>query len=196
MKILIARHGQTLFNLENKLQGRSNSNLTELGQTQAIKLGQYIATHEIKTVHLSPLQRVLDTFKLMNVNTATNINITAKLSEVCYGSWEEMEIEKIKSSTEWTNRKNDKYSFNHAGSYKGIKGESYKDLFTRVKPLFEEISIYENVFMMSHLGVMRCALIHYANIEPNKAMHTELKNNTILEITLENGSFKVKKRSL
>ena len=40
-KLYLMRHGQTLFNLQNKIQGWCDSPLTELGQYQAKVAGQY-----------------------------------------------------------------------------------------------------------------------------------------------------------
>lgn len=41
------RHGQTIWNVENKICGATDIELTELGHKQAIELGHYIKEHHI-----------------------------------------------------------------------------------------------------------------------------------------------------
>lgn len=51
-KILyLMRHGQTLFNLEHKIQGWCDSPLTELGINQAKIAGRYFTDNKIKLDH-------------------------------------------------------------------------------------------------------------------------------------------------
>ena len=50
-KLYLMRHGQTLFNLQNKIQGWCDSPLTELGQYQAKVAGQYFKDHQITFDH-------------------------------------------------------------------------------------------------------------------------------------------------
>ena len=51
-KILyLMRHGQTLFNLEHKIQGWCDSPLTELGIAQAKIAGRYFTDNKIKLDH-------------------------------------------------------------------------------------------------------------------------------------------------
>lgn len=48
-KILyLMRHGQTLFNLKGRIQGSSDSPLTDLGVQQAQAAGHYFTQHQIK----------------------------------------------------------------------------------------------------------------------------------------------------
>ena len=45
------RHGQTIWNVENKICGATDIELTELGHKQAIELGHYIKEHHIQMFH-------------------------------------------------------------------------------------------------------------------------------------------------
>ncbi len=67
-KILyLMRHGQTLFNLEHKIQGWCDSPLTELGINQAKIAGRYFTDNKLKLDHCysSTSERACDTLELV-----------------------------------------------------------------------------------------------------------------------------------
>ena len=58
--IIIVRHGQTYWNMEKKLQGWKNSNLTEIGIQQAINVSSFLEQFlngKSVNVFISPLGR-------------------------------------------------------------------------------------------------------------------------------------------
>ena len=61
------RHGQTLFNLEHKIQGWCDSPLTELGINQAKIAGRYFTDNQIKLDHCyaNTSERACDTLELV-----------------------------------------------------------------------------------------------------------------------------------
>lgn len=61
--LYFARHGQTVWNVENKICGKTDIALTEAGHLQAIELGKKIKTDNIKIDEIlySPLIRAADT---------------------------------------------------------------------------------------------------------------------------------------
>ena len=67
------RHGQTIWNVENKICGATDIALTELGHKQAIELGECIkmGNIHIDEILYSPLIRAADTAKhtVQNGNT-------------------------------------------------------------------------------------------------------------------------------
>ena len=46
--IYFTRHGQTVWNVENKICGATDSPLTELGHKQAIELGEKIKSENLQ----------------------------------------------------------------------------------------------------------------------------------------------------
>ena len=48
MEIYFVRHGQTIWNVEKRFQGLSDSPLTELGITQAKLLGKKLKEYKIR----------------------------------------------------------------------------------------------------------------------------------------------------
>ena len=91
--ILICRHGQTKWNLENRKQGWLDSELTELGKSQAKALQFVLKTfcREKKfKVICSPLGRVKSTAKIALAKAIYVSEITddERLREHSFGAWE------------------------------------------------------------------------------------------------------------
>lgn len=65
--LYLVRHGQTLFNLRKKIQGWSDSPLTEVGIMQAQIVAQYFKNNNIKFDHAysSTQERASDTLELI-----------------------------------------------------------------------------------------------------------------------------------
>ena len=92
--IYLARHGQTEFNREKRLQGRIDSPLTELGLGQAEQVGAWFAARVDNparwTVSTSPLGRARATAGIV-ANAAgltQRIVVDDRLIELSLGSWE------------------------------------------------------------------------------------------------------------
>lgn len=88
MKTLyLMRHGQTLFNVQQRIQGWCDSPLTELGIQQAKKAGQYFKEHQIHFDHAysSTSERCCDTLELVTDMPYTRLK---GLKENFYGELE------------------------------------------------------------------------------------------------------------
>ena len=61
--LYFTRHGQTVWNVENKICGATDIELTELGHKQAMELGQIIKSEgiHIDEIICSPLVRASET---------------------------------------------------------------------------------------------------------------------------------------
>lgn len=97
-RLYLVRHGQTEFNLAKLVQGRCDSPLTELGRTQALAAGAWLADHDVRpdAVGTSPLGRAFATTGLlMSVLTEHGLldhsvapQVTPGLMERDYGTFE------------------------------------------------------------------------------------------------------------
>ena len=61
MEIYFVRHGQTIWNVEKRFQGLSDSPLTELGITQAKLLGKKFKDIKFDKFYSTSLKRANDT---------------------------------------------------------------------------------------------------------------------------------------
>lgn len=84
------RHGQTVWNVENKICGATDSPLTEYGREQAKETGQKILTEGVKADEIlcSPLSRAADTARLISEMTGIPYRVEPRLIEQNFGKWE------------------------------------------------------------------------------------------------------------
>ncbi|NKC58395.1 histidine phosphatase family protein [Vagococcus fluvialis] len=85
--IYLTRHGQTLFNLQHKIQGFCDSPLTELGINQAKIAKEYFIREGIKLeeAHSSTSERAVDTLEIL---TELPFKTHKKLKEWNFGTFE------------------------------------------------------------------------------------------------------------
>lgn len=84
------RHGQTVWNVENKICGATESPLTEKGHEQARELAREICREEIHfdEILYSPLSRARDTAMEISAITGVPARVEVRLREQDFGKWE------------------------------------------------------------------------------------------------------------
>ena len=82
-KLYFTRHGQTVWNVENKICGATDTELTELGHKQAAELGKRIKTEglPIEEILTSPLIRAKNTAEHISEITGIPIRVEELLRE-------------------------------------------------------------------------------------------------------------------
>ena len=143
-----ARHGQTVWNVENKICGATDSPLTEKGLSQARELGEEILKQElhIDEIIYSPLSRAKDTALVVSDVIGVPANVEPRLIEQNFGKWES-------TPRDGEDFKKDKANF--ATSYEG--GESMLKLCQRIYNLIDDIKKDEEkvYLLVAHNGISR-----------------------------------------
>ena len=88
MEIHLIRHGETNWNKERRVQGQSESQLTDLGIQQAKELGLRIQHLEFDKVYCSSSLRTRQTAEHAFPELTTEINYIDALREIFLGPWE------------------------------------------------------------------------------------------------------------
>ncbi|MCD7726961.1 MAG: histidine phosphatase family protein [Ruminococcus sp.] len=88
MKLIFARHGQTDYNVAQRVCGASPAMLTDEGKHQAKELGVRLKEKGIDIIVSSPLQRAIDTATLANETLNREIVIDEHFTEWNYGNYE------------------------------------------------------------------------------------------------------------
>lgn len=85
-----ARHGQTVWNVENKICGATDSPLTDKGREQARLLAQEVINQglQIDEILYSPLSRARDTAMEVSKITGIPARMEPRLVEQNFGKWE------------------------------------------------------------------------------------------------------------
>ncbi len=89
-RVYFVRHGQTVWNVENKICGATDSPLTELGHEQAAETGRHILAEGITADEIlySPLSRARDTAMHISEITGIPAREEVRLKEQNFGIWE------------------------------------------------------------------------------------------------------------
>ncbi len=93
-KVYFVRHGQTVWNVENKICGATDSPLTEKGYEQARQTGRELQEKiQAGEIHIdeilsSPLSRAYDTAKEISEMTGVPFRAEERLTEQNFGKWE------------------------------------------------------------------------------------------------------------
>lgn len=88
--LYFTRHGQTVWNVENKICGATDSPLTEHGKEQAKLLGEDILKQgfHIDQIIYSPLSRARDTAQIISKIIGVDAKMEPRLVEQDFGKWE------------------------------------------------------------------------------------------------------------
>jgi broad specificity phosphatase PhoE len=89
-RLIIARHAETAFNLQNRIQGHSDSELTPKGLRQAKRLAARLKKLKIDKIYTSDLGRAFATTAEIAKHTRVPIVQDPKLREIFLGAWEGM----------------------------------------------------------------------------------------------------------
>lgn len=85
--IYLIRHGETDYNRDGRIQGYSESSLSELGEEQARRVRERLRGVRIAAAYTSPLKRAVDTCRIAVGDTVPWRTIDG-LREINLGAWE------------------------------------------------------------------------------------------------------------
>jgi len=148
-RLFIARHGQTEWNREGRLQGWEDAPLTDKGIEQAEALRERLTEEDIDEVYCSPLGRTKKTAEIILEGNDLSIKEDERIKEINMGEWEGTKGEEIKKR--FPKLYSDFWERPHL--YIPISGESFHDLKERVIPFIEEVLEKhddENILIVSH----------------------------------------------
>ena len=87
-RLLVIRHGQSLWNQAGIIQGQQDIALSELGERQAAAVAARLSSAPIAAVYASPLCRALQTAAVVADPHDLAVQTDADLAEIHHGEWE------------------------------------------------------------------------------------------------------------
>ncbi len=97
-RLLLARHGQTVWHGENRYAGISDIELTETGREQALALVRCAQREQPTLVVCSPLIRARETARPAVEACGLELKVDDRLREVDFGEWEGKTIGEIREA--------------------------------------------------------------------------------------------------
>ena len=177
-KLVLIRHGQSLWNLENRFTGWVDIELSEKGREEAQKAGKEIAGFHFQIAFTSALSRAQQTLDIiLKEIRQTEIPIfrDQALNERHYGDLQGL------NKAETAKKYGDKQVRLWRRSYdvQPPNGESLKDTAARVLPYFRskimpEIQKGKDVLVVAHGNSLRSVLMSLENLSPEQIVAVEI----------------------
>lgn len=173
------RHGQTVWNVENKICGSTDIELTELGHQQAIETGKKILEEGIHADEIlySPLVRAAETARHISEITGIPARAEERLREQNFGKYEAT----ARNGAEFVKAKEQ-----FACRYEG--GESMLHLAQRIYNLLDEIraeSDHRTYILVAHNGIARVIQSYFCEMTNEEYAKFGVRNCSVLRYDFE-----------
>ncbi|KGX83202.1 histidine phosphatase family protein [Pontibacillus marinus] len=191
LTLYITRHGETVWNTQKRMQGWSDSELTDNGVKDAVSLGKRIKDVDFVSIYSSPSNRTQMTASLIQGNRDIPILLDDNLREINMGDWEGNTISFIENMYP-----EEYYSFwNTPHLYRSHKGESFYDLRHRVMKFLcniQEKYTSGNILIVTHAVVIKTLLAFFKNYPLERLWEPPFIHGTSLtKIELNEGEYNI-----
>jgi broad specificity phosphatase PhoE len=188
--ILLARHGESDWNVEQRWQGHADRPLTELGRQQARALADRLAAYPLDAVYSSDLRRALDTARAVAERRRLDVIARQDLREVDVGSWSGRSRQELASAFP------DQIARWERGAKGWEGGESYEEMAARIVRAVGEIAAAHrggHVLVVSHGGSVRAVHAHALGMEFHAYRRSAPvePNARLSAVAVENGAFRL-----
>ena len=96
MNLFILRHGESVWNRENRVQGSNDPGLSEKGKRQANSAGKWLKKEKIRIIYSSNLKRCAQTARIIARRTGAKIKFEPDIQEIILGVWQGKTIDEVK----------------------------------------------------------------------------------------------------
>ena len=192
LRLFVTRHGETIWNTQKKLQGWSDSELTENGIINALSLGERLKDIEFQSIYASPSNRTIHTATLIKGDREQVIIEDENLREIHLGEWEgqTQDVLREKYPEEY-----DAF-WNTPHLYTTSSGESFYQLQDRVIHFLNRIiSEHDNgnLLIVTHSVFIKALLVHCKNRTIEELWAPPFIHDTSLSvIEIKNGEIEIK----
>ena len=183
--VYFVRHGETAWNAEFRLQGQSDTDITELGRSQADRNGRRLAelipTPGDFAFVSSPMRRTRETME--RARAAMGLDPAAyrtdpRLVEVHFGDWQGFTFAELDASDPGSSARRDRDKWNFVPPGQGA--ESYQMLMERVRPWFDAVD--SPTVCVTHGGVLRCVFRMMDAMSETEAALVDVPQDRLLRL--------------
>lgn len=181
-RIGLVRHGQTSANIDQVWHGHTDTKLTDLGHSQAKKLGKHFHNYmQPDVIYSSPLQRAKITAQSIADNHKIEVTLEPRLMEFNLGDWEGESFESLQNNGKII----DQLIANP--DFTAPNGESQNLVKKRVVAAIEEIIHKhpdQNIVLVAHGITLAIALSHYLENDTTQWPQYSKANTAFSELCL------------
>ena len=178
-KLILVRHGQSVYNLENRFTGWKNVDLTQKGKNEAVYAGDILNQENIipEIAFTSELKRAQDTLSIIlkKMNLSIPIKKNIALNERDYGSL----IGQNKSEAAEKFGKDQVQKWRRSYDIPPPDGESLKMTCDRVLPylnttIMDMFDNYKTILISAHGNSIRAIVMDLLNYNSKDILKTEI----------------------
>ena len=179
LRLYIARHGETSWNLQHRLQGWTDVPLDETGRKQAAALAESLKGVRIDAIYSSTLSRSRDTAQTVAARTMTVKSLDG-LRERNYGHFQggsDTDAQFVKRMNVWDDRLDD--------------GESLNQLLARARDSLAQIRREHpagNVLIVAHRITNQMILRALLDLTPEQTVKITQNNDEVYLVELDPGA--------
>ncbi|MCC7119510.1 MAG: alpha-ribazole phosphatase [Anaerolineales bacterium] len=181
MRLLLARHGQTDWNIAGRYQGQSDIPLNPTGSQQAGRLAKRLSSETIHAVYSSDLSRAKDTAQAIANFHPLTIQTDSRWRELSFGAWEGLNYQQMSAHSpevfeKWM------LDPQHIST---PNGETLSELSRRVISAFDEIKSKhadQTVLVISHSGALQALLATLLGVDLNRYWQFKLAQASLSEL--------------
>jgi len=187
LDIILARHGETEWNVGEVFRGRADIDLDETGRKQAELLGEYLNSTRIESVYSSPLQRALNTVKAIAGRHGLEVKIASGLNDLDFGAWEGLPVNEVRNRypdlfAQWADRPE---------KVRLPGGETLDDVTARARKVIDE-AIANNtgtVVLVTHRVVIKILVCTLLGLDNSHFWNIMVDTCGLTTFRYENGRF-------
>ena len=176
--LTLVRHGQSIYNLENRFTGSLDVELTAVGKEEAIRAGQKLQGYQYDVAYTSTLKRAQESLEIIlkEINQM-KIPVTknSALNERMYGSLEG--LNKVDTVKEYGAAQVELWRRSFA--VRPPDGESLEDTYKRTVPYYKleiepKLKAQENILIVAHGNSLRALMMYLEAIDPQAIAKVDL----------------------
>ena len=185
MMLYLVRHGQTFYNVEQRLPGQlPGVALTEEGKQQAARLGAAIQDMPLTAIVTSPLERARDTAAIVGQYHDVLVREDPRLMDTDVGRWSGRTIDEVsRSDPDWQ-----RFVRRPTQPPAGIEG--FYQVLSRVVAAAEaarhDDALGDAIMLVAHADIIRLLIIHYFQLPIEGAHWLHIENAAITVLAFEN----------
>jgi 2,3-bisphosphoglycerate-dependent phosphoglycerate mutase len=176
--LILLRHGQSQWNLENRFTGWVDVLLSPKGEAEARAAGQKLRGRKIDELYTSVLKRAIDTADLaLDAAGIQNVPVERDqaLNERMYGDLQG--LNKAESAKKWGDAQIKLWRRSY--DFRPPNGESLADTAARVLPYWEshilpDLRAGKNLLVVAHGNSLRALVMHLDGLTKEQVLELEI----------------------
>lgn len=153
-KLILLRHGQTEWNAGERMQGQIDTDLTELGRTQAKEAARELAALQPVAIVSSDLRRAYDTAGELADSAGLTVTVDPRLRETHLGDWQGLDHNEVDEQYPGA-----RPAWRADATMAPPGGETRLDVARRSRPVVDELLVSEQwrdrpIVLVAHGGLI------------------------------------------